>query len=75
MKISFDNLEREPERIRELSPAEATRMLGQLASLYGTLLVRALSSGHNDHLISFDEAAPLLRGSWVRGTRGCSAMP
>ena len=65
--LSLGDIERAPERIGELSPADAARLIGQLAVLHGALLTRALSNSHDDHLISFDEAADLLRceKTWI----------
>jgi hypothetical protein len=70
--LSLSDIERAPERIRELTPGEAHQILSRVASLIPSLNAQVLGAfrdynGSADRLVSVKEAAGMLGHSriWI----------
>src|SRR5713101_8306938 len=68
--LSLDEIERTPERIRELSPYDAQEMLARIAALIPPLnarVVAAIRPAQEDRIISVKDAAALCNktSGWV----------
>jgi hypothetical protein len=68
--LSLDEIERTPERIRELSPNDAQEMLARIAALippFNARVVAAVRPAQEDRIISVKDAAALCNktSGWV----------